>query len=260
METSANASPTRTTYIRGSLLGLVAALVATPIAAAVVAWRKGWMPYGDEAAVTAQSWGALSKHPPLVGVYSSATSATASSQILYHPGPLQLWLLSPLAHLLAPSNVGVLFASALLVSLSLLTVLGVAWRQGGAGFVAPTAVMLAWWVHAATAAALHSPYADALGAFMLAAFLAAAWAVLNRDELFWPVFIVAASISAQAEVVYLIPIGIVSLLVLTVRLICWGRGRRSPAHGEQRLPRCRAWAHWCGSGPTWAGLLVRSAL
>jgi hypothetical protein len=119
-------------------------VVSSPLVAAAVAWRRGWMPLGDEAAAVAQSWGTLSSRPPLLGLYSTVSGVTDASQTLYHPGPMQLWLLAGPLHLFAPSNAGALFGSALLVAFTLAVLLVAAWRRGGLRRLVPSVAMVSW--------------------------------------------------------------------------------------------------------------------
>lgn len=222
---------------RITVMAAVVAVLATPLIAAVVAWRRGWMPIGDDAAVLAQSWGTFSAHPPLLGNYASVTSVTDASQTLYHPGPLQLWLLAGPQHLFAPSNLGALVGSALLVTAALALVLVACRRAAGVVALAPMVVLVAWFMAASGAQALRSPYMGTISMFMLLGLVGAAWAVLDRDDWFWPAVVVTASVAVQAQVSFAVSAAAILCAVVGVRAVTWWRDR---AAGRVRSRR-RAW-------------------
>ncbi len=201
-------------------------VVATPLVAAIVAWRGGWMPYGDEAATVAQSWGTSTTSPPLLGIYSTVTTAADASQTLYHPGPMQAWLLAVPLRLFAPSNAGVLIGSALIVSASLGVLLAATRRSAGLRGLLPMTVLVAALVHGIGAQFLRSPYLDAAAMFTLLGLIGAGWAVMNRDDWFWPVAVACASVSAQAQVAFALPAATVAVAIVVVRGATWLRDRR----------------------------------
>lgn len=230
------------------------AVLVTPLMAAIVAWRKGWMPMGDEAAVMAQSWGVLTTSPPLLGNYSSVTTATDTSQTLYHPGPLQLWLLAIPQHLFAPSNAGVLIGSALLVTTMFGLVLWACRRVAGTAVLITTVVMLACFMNGMGAHSLRSLHMGTMPVFVLLGFVGACWAVMNRADWFWPAGVACASLAVQAQVSFSVPIAVIVCAVVIVRVVTWSRDRRDGRTGSRR----RTWmitgtatvvAAMCWAGP-----------
>ncbi len=184
------------------------------------------MPYGDEAATVAQSWGTSTTSPPLLGIYSTVTTAADASQTLYHPGPMQAWLLAVPLRLFAPSNAGVLIGSALIVSASLGVLLAATRRSAGLRGLLPMTVLVAALVHGIGAQFLRSPYLDAAAMFTLLGLIGAGWAVMNRDDWFWPVAVACASVSAQAQVAFALPAATVAVAIVVVRGATWLRDRR----------------------------------
>ncbi|HET8929423.1 MAG TPA: hypothetical protein VFN21_02075 [Acidimicrobiales bacterium] len=225
------------TWVRRGTVVVACSVIASPLVAAVVAWRKGWMPVGDEAAAVAQSWGTLSTKPPLLGLYSTVSGVTDASQTLYHPGPMQLWLIAGPLRLFAPSNGGALIASALLVGASVAVVFLAAWRCGGLRLLVPSIVMVACFIAAIGAQFLRAPYLDAASMFMMLGVVGAGWAVVNRDDWFWPVALACATISVQAEVAFSAPIAAIVFAIAITRTVTCLRDRRA---GGGRTTRRRS--------------------
>ena len=63
------------------------------------AYRRGWMPYGDDAYFSVRAWDVFSRDIPLLGTSSSGTGRV-TRQAINHPGPLQFDLLAVPARLL----------------------------------------------------------------------------------------------------------------------------------------------------------------
>jgi len=57
------------------------------LSSCIGAIARGWLPVGDDAALSARAFQSLSVHPPLVGMLSTAGNAIGVH--LYSPGPLQ---------------------------------------------------------------------------------------------------------------------------------------------------------------------------
>ncbi len=215
------------------VLACAGVVIVSPLVAALVAWRKGWMPFGDEGAAVAKAWGTLSRHPPLLGLYSTVSGATDASQTLYHPGPMQLWLIAGPLHLFAPSNGGALVGSALIVAFALAVWSASAWRRGGLRCLAPSLVMLAWFIAVVGAQFLRAPYLDAASMFTMLGLIGAGWAVMNRDDWYWPVAVACASVAAQSQVAFSVPVAAIAVAVAAVRTTTWIRDRRArgaPTH------------------------------
>lgn len=232
-----------------------AVLIGLPIVAAVIAWRGGWMPFGDEAAVIAQSWGTFTAHPPLLGNYTSASGITGAPQVLYHPGPLQLWLIAAPLRVFAPSTFGALIAPAAWGSACIAIFLFAVWRRGRLRFLVPTLLSLSWFVYAAGPQLLRAPYHDGGALFGMLALIGAAWAILDHDEWFWPVAVVCATLTAQAQTTYLLPVGFVVLVTVTWRLTERRRAESSEDAPQRRRSRVIATVSMALALLGWSGPL-----
>ncbi|MBS1848574.1 MAG: hypothetical protein JST73_09885 [Actinobacteria bacterium] len=205
-------------------------VAVVPIIAAIVAWSQGWVPYGDEAGVVAQSWGSLTSSPPLHGVFASVRPLGSSGPAVYHPGPVQLWFLGVPTRLFAPSVFGALVGAAMIASAGIVLLLVVAYRRGGRWWFASTVVVTAWFMHGMGAHSLRMVYNASASMYMAVGFVAAVWAVLDRDEWFWPVAVGCGSVAAQSEVTWAVPVAAVIVVVVAVRGVSFvsERGDRDP--------------------------------
>src|SRR5690554_2749289 len=96
---------------------------------AVTLVKQGWRPIGDEAAIAKISAGILQGDFPWLGMRSTGFSELPGLQ-LYHPGPIQFYVLS-LGQAVADFHpLGMLTASALLFSIVVLLGLRGAWQAG----------------------------------------------------------------------------------------------------------------------------------
>jgi len=198
------------------VIGAAVVLTLLPFGAALIAWRKGWMPTSDWASVVIRSYDSLAGSPPLVGIYSSATTTAGHARNVYHPGPLQEWLLSVPVHLFAPSPSGALVGSAALVAACCAVVLVAAWRRGGPAMLLGAVVAVALFMLATGPAMLREPLHTPLATYAMLAFGAAVWSVLDHDRWFGPVAIFFASLAGQAQVTFLVPVAVVFVAVAAV--------------------------------------------
>lgn len=117
---------------RGTWVFRLAVLVATlaPIANALGAYARGWVPYGDEAIIVTRAYDVGTRLTPLIGMPSSFNEAGAINPNAL--GPLQFWALAPFVRLLGPS-LGSLLGTAAVNSVSILLVAVVLRRRLGRG-------------------------------------------------------------------------------------------------------------------------------
>ena len=167
----------------------------------VVALTRGWLPDGDDAAITFRAYQSISLHPPLVGLASAASNGAAHQ--LYDPGPLEFWLLAPAVQL--DLNHGLLWGSALLVGIVLSTAIEAIWGSGrwlGCALVAFVVVDLLWltpWVFG------NLPWNAYFPIPFLIASIAIAWRVSIGTFGWWPVLVFTASVAAQTHLFFLLP-------------------------------------------------------
>lgn len=208
------------TTVRITSHAVVWAVVLIPMA---VTLAKGWTAFGDDAAIAARAYQSLSLHPPLVGMYSTASSGPG--HYLYDPGPLLFWLLAVPVRI-DPAH-GLVWGAALLGGAALSLAVEVVWSTGlwlGCSVVAFVAVDLLWLnpdvlEHLAWNAYFPIP-------FLIAA-VAMAWAVASGSWGWWPVLVVVASVAAQSHLLFTIP---AAALVVVAPLVGLAIAARPPRY------------------------------
>ncbi|MBX3284261.1 MAG: hypothetical protein KF703_02870 [Actinobacteria bacterium] len=228
----------RPRLVRAAIGAALLLLVAAPIVAA--GWsreRQHWYPEGDDATIVLLSRDTFSSHPPLLGMISTG-GASLDDPELHHPGPLELYLLSPFAHVGRQPVPGVTVA-AVAVGVVALGALGWALLRlggpglAGAGLVAAGLVL--WGLGGDVPASVWNPFVVAVP---FAAFLALAVATAGRRPGLLPWMLAAASFVMQTHLSYVGQVGLVSAWVLAV--VAW-RLRRDPELGPDRA-RLAAWS------------------
>lgn len=219
---TSGATPRRVSWAAAALC------VVSPFVALVTVWRAGWRPVSDQSAVVAGAFDVFSSSPPLTGNTSALTDVAGSVTQIYHPGPIQLWLLAGPVHLFAPSPVGALIGSALLIAVCTAVILTVAYRIGGSAAFVVATVLVAGLGHGVETMHLTVPIQPFLCTYALAATIFCAWAGLEGRDHYWPAVMFFASLSMQPEVAYLIPAGAVVAVALAARTVRWWGGRGAP--------------------------------
>ncbi|MEZ5178397.1 MAG: hypothetical protein R2746_08955 [Acidimicrobiales bacterium] len=228
----------RPRLVRAAIGAALLLLVAAPIVSA--GWsreRQRWYPEGDDATIVLLSRDTFSSHPPLLGMISTG-GASLDDPELHHPGPLELYLLSPFAHVGRQPVPGVTVA-AVAVGVVALGALGWALLRlggpglAGAGLVAAGLVL--WGLGGDVPASVWNPFVVAVP---FAAFLALAVAAAGRRPGLLPWMLAAASFVMQTHLSYVGQVGLVSAWVLAV--VAW-RLRRDPELGPDRA-RLAAWS------------------
>jgi hypothetical protein len=207
------------TTVRITSHAVVWAVVLIPMA---VTLAKGWVAFGDDAAIAARAYQSLSLHPPLVGMYSAASGGPG--HYLYDPGPLLFWLLAVPVRI-DPAH-GLVWGAALLGGAALSLAVEVVWSTGlwlGCSVVAFVAVDLLWlnpdvFEHLAWNAYFPIP-------FLIAA-VAMAWAVASGSWGWWPVLVVVASVAAQSHLIFTVPAAALAVVAPLVGWAIAGRPQR----------------------------------
>lgn len=233
-------------------------IVLTPFATALIAWHDGWLPSGDQAMLTINSYITVSHHPPLIGLHSAGTAFTGTGIALYHPGPLQLWLLAAPLHLFAPSPIGALLGSALLSSTALAAALLAAWQIGGRRLLNGTSLLLLIFFHGLGfdlgIFTLSAPLNPPLSAVAFVGFLFSCWALLCGRNWWWPAAIFFGSLTVQSEVAFTIVVATCSLTVAGILSRSYWTSSPAKPGNERRqtwpVAACSiAVAAFCWSGP-----------
>lgn len=177
---------------------------------AASAVRHSWRPVSDNAGIAIRAWDVLTSYGPLLGQPSRLARG------VYDLGPLQYWLLTGPVHI--DPRAGSLWGAAIWCMLACSLTIEAARSAGGpaAGLLASMSVLAAIvWIPGITRQPLWNPWFGLM--FFLAA-LAAAWAVMSGHRGWWPVLMVAASVAAQAHLMYAVASGALVLVALAVAL------------------------------------------
>jgi len=163
------------------------------VVATVRSIRRGWLPIGDTAAISARSWDVLTNH----GVFVGQRTAIAG---VYDLGPLEYWLLTLPVHL-DPDH-GSLWGAALCCIVAASLAIEAARSAFGAlGAVAASAAVLGTvaWMPSVALGPTWNPH---FGDLWYLTVLASASAVLGGQRRWWPVLVLSASVAAQAHLMF----------------------------------------------------------
>lgn len=189
--------------------------------------RQGWRPIGDEAAIAAISAGILDGNYPWLGMRSTGFMDVAGLQ-MYHPGPVQFYLLAGSQALTSFSTLGLLLASALLfVALVGLGLRG-AWLAAGWWGLAPATATFALLALAAqdVMIQLSNPLPTTVA---LPAMVLTAWAVACGRKNSLSAYVFCATIAAQLHIAAL-PFAVAVSFVLL--MLMWRNRALIPARNS----------------------------
>lgn len=204
------------TLVRFTSHGAVWFAVLVPL---IVLLSKGWIAFGDNAAIAARSYQSLSLHPPLVGMFSTASNNLGAN--LFDPGPLLFWLLAIPVHI-DPTH-GLVWGAALLGGAMLSVAIEAVWstRQWlGCAVIGLVALDLLWLVPAVFE---NLPWNAFFPVPFAIASLALAWVVGSGSYGWWPVLVVTGSVAAQSHLTFLLPSIALVLLAPVIGLLVAGR-------------------------------------
>jgi hypothetical protein len=177
----------------------------------------GWVPHGDTAVAAVRVHDVFGSHTPLLGM-PSTSGLVLEGVHAHHPGPLQFQLLAPLYALSGYAPWALVVGLFALVTASFAVSLWAAATAAGArGWVTMTLVQVPALLVAG--GALVVPWNPWAAMAALTAAIAAAWAVLTGHGRWWPVFIVAVSLAAQAHLAVapaMVVLGAVTLMASVV--------------------------------------------
>jgi hypothetical protein len=167
----------------------------------IVVLSKGWVATGDDAAIAIRSYQTFSFHPPLVGLASTASGGHGST--IYDPGPLLFWLLAIPVRI--DPTYGPLWGAALWSGAALSTAVEAIWRTRvwiGCAVIGLVALDYLLFVPQSFENLIWNAYFPI--PFFVAA-IALAWIVGSGSYSWWPVLVVAGSVAAQCQLIYLLP-------------------------------------------------------
>ncbi|MCU1427965.1 MAG: hypothetical protein JWL83_1965 [Actinomycetia bacterium] len=206
-------------------------LAVLPIVVATVrTLHRGWLPVGENALFQIRAHDVFTRHPPLIGLASSASESTRTD--LHHPGPLLFDLLAVPVRLW--NGAGVALGIGVLNTIAVLGIAAAVKRAAGPLFVilamAATAV-LTWTMGSELLFDPWNPHSTLLPFLCL---LFVAWVFAAGDLVLLPWLCLLASFVLQTHLSYafLVPV------VLVFAIVGYLRTRRSEAP-ETRAPRAR---------------------
>jgi hypothetical protein len=195
-----------------TVLRLAAHLAAwTPFAiGAVRSVQQGFPVIGDGAAIALRSWDVLTPYGPLVG------QATQLRHGAFDPGPLQYWLLAVPVHI--DPRAGVVWGAALWCMVAASLAIEAARSAFGAlGGLAASAIIIATvvWQPLIAAEPYWNPW---FGVIFFLGTLATGLAVVSGHRRWWPVVVLAASVAAQAHLMFALASAALVLVALVAGL------------------------------------------
>jgi hypothetical protein len=197
-------------------LSVIAAIVPI-IGAAIMAIRHRWVPVGDSAFLAIRARDVFSAHPPLIGMWSSASLISRIG--FNNPGPLLYDVLAAPTLVFGSGGPGVFVGTALINIAAILGIAFVARRHGGAlaGTIATaTAAVLAWTLGSAVLLDPTQPNSMLLPFLLL---LTLVWAASCRDlaAIPWAVFVASLIVQSHITYVYFVAVLFAWAAIVLVR-------------------------------------------
>jgi hypothetical protein len=211
------------------------------IVVALVQIAQGWRPSGDEAIIAIRSWAVFTSRSPLLGEFTTVTGC--ARHLAFDPGPLLFWALAIPVRI--DAGHGVLWGAALCCAAAMALCVEAAWAVRGA--VASMAVGVFAVVLAATQpdVLVNSDWNPHFGLVWFSAACVVAWAVGTGRLRWWPVLVLAASISAQCHLTYTLPSALLAVLAPLAGILARRRVRQEAGAGRE-----------AGAGGGWSWLVV----
>jgi hypothetical protein len=243
---------------RISVATLAVAAAVPAVVSGILAVTGKWATVIDNAVIAVRTHDAFSAHPPLLGQYTTLTTAAHSHDRLYHLGPLEYWLLAPFARAGGPSGIGLAVGASLVNALAVAGIIWLAHRLGGVRVAALAAVAVALLTWSLGGQVLHDPWNPHIALLPLVFVMVAVWSLATGDVWVLPPAAAAASFVTQAY----LPFVVVTGLLLLWGLLALGfalRRRRAELSGDDWYRLRRRVAHaatvaavvsvLCWSGP-----------
>lgn len=210
-------------------LAILTALAAIPVLAAFArAVGHGWWPEGDDAMLGLKIADVFSSNPPTMGMRSTAGNADPMLAS-HHPGPMALYLLALPAALFGFHPIGLLIGVAAMHIALIVGTCVVAERRGGPRLALMSliaVVAIQWAVGTEALFRPLNPYPASIGVLLL---LLLTWSLLVGDTACSWLFVMTASLIAQANLAFLPLVTGLSLIVVIAAVRKWYRaGRRRP--------------------------------
>ncbi|MEO6629500.1 MAG: hypothetical protein ABIP03_13150, partial [Aquihabitans sp.] len=223
------------TWRRGTVWLVLVLVTGLPILTG--AWhqsQQGWYPESDNATIALLSGDTFSRHPPLLGMISTGGAALKNPE-LHHPGPLELYILAPLAALTKNPGAGAT-VTVVLLNMASLAALAVALRAiGGRRLVAGAflaGALALWGLGSDVPVSVWNPYVVAVP---FAAFFGLVVATVSVRRSMLPWALAVGSFVAQTHLSY---VGVVGLLMAwAVGASAWQMVQVEPGTARRRAER-----------------------
>ncbi len=189
---------------------------------ALIEMARGWRPLYDNAGLALRSYQVFSSRSPLVG---HQMADTVDHHVVFAPGPLQNWLLAVPVRL-DPAQ-GALWGAVLCAVIAVAVSIEAMWAAGGwkAASAASASILVLFIVR--TDVALMVLWDVWFAVVFLVAAVCAGLATATGQLRWWPVTVVAASVAAQCQAVFALPVIAVCLVAPVVGIaVGGGRGHR----------------------------------
>ena len=161
----------------------------------VVATARGianhWVPAGDNAFIAVRTRDVLSRHPPLLGLWSSLSWSLPFH--INHPGPALFDLLAAPARLFG-SAAGLPVGAAALNIASIVGIAVFAWRRGGALAMAVAIAVTALLSWSMGSEVLYEPWHAHVTVLPFLCFLFLVWSLMRGDVMALPWMAVTLSL------------------------------------------------------------------
>jgi hypothetical protein len=211
----------------------VGAVIVTLVPIAVAAGRAvhgGWLPLGDNAVIALRARDVLSEHPPLLGLWSSASLTVGTH--LNHPGPLLFdWLAIPAS--LFDGGTGIVLGMALLNGLAVIGIAVLTFRRGGPLLATAAMAVTAALCWAMGTELLVEPLHAHAVVLPFLCYLMLTWSLACGDLVALPWAAVVGSLVAQTNVTYTLLVAALAAWGL-VGLVLARRRERGPGTGSRR--------------------------
>lgn len=207
-------------------------LVALPVAvAAGRAAAHHWLPSGDDALIVIRARDVFSRHPPLLGLSTSASESAAPAN---HPGPL---LFAALAVPVTVLGRGV--GAALGVgAINIAAIVGIAlavWRRGPAPLVILAMAVTGVLTWSMGSEVLYDPYQPNVVVLPFLCLLVLVWSLSCGDAVLLPWAVGVASLVVQTHIGYAYIVPVLGLWGFATLVLTSRRSREENAVGRGRI-------------------------
>jgi len=210
-------------------------VAVTPIVvAAVRGCFQDWNPVSDNGLVAVRSFDVLTTHPPLLGLWSSAS---IWSKVQFNlPGPLEFQLLAVPVHVLG-HRVGTAIGMGTVNVVAVVGTAVLARRRGGPLLAVGALLFVVSLEWSMGSELLYDPWPINSAPFIFVLFLFAGWSVADGDLVALPVLAFAASYLVQTHLSYVILVPVVGAVAVAGFTMFVRSRRRSDPDGWPRLKR-----------------------